>query len=115
MKWLKSLLKNLKDIDIQKLLLHIVNNSRHALTSVWLLGQNYFQIPKQVREALTGAFIFKVSKIEFVNIFSELIEKDKNIFQKIIENYSYKEPHSFVFVDTNSGRLFSNWDEIEIK
>ena len=112
---LDDLQRYLKDIDIQKLLLHIVNNRRHALTSVWLLGQNYFQIPKQVREALTGAFIFKVSKIEFVNIFSELIEKDKNIFQKIIENYSYKEAHSFVFVDTNSGRLFSNWDEIEIK
>lgn len=104
--------KYLKDVDIQKLLLHIVNNRRHALTSVWVLAQNYFQIPKQVREALTNAFIFKVSKVEFINIFSELIEKEKSVFQEIIEKYAYKEPHSFVFLDTNSGRLFSNWDEI---
>ena len=106
--------KYLKDIDIQKFLLHIVNNRRHALTSVWILAQNYFQIPKQVREALTNAFIFKVSKVEFINIFSELIEKEKSLFQEIIEKYAYKEPHSFVFLDTNTGRLFSNWDEISI-
>ena len=106
--------KYLKDIDIQKFLLHIVNNRRHALTSVWVLAQNYFQIPKQVREALTNAFIFKVSKVEFINIFSELIEKEKSLFQEIIEKYAYKEPHSFVFLDTNTGRLFSNWDEISI-
>jgi hypothetical protein len=106
--------KYLKDIDIQKFLLHIVNNRRHALTSVWVLAQNYFQIPKQVREALTNAFIFKVSKVEFINIFSELIEKEKSVFQEIIEKYAYKEPHSFVFLDTNTGRLFSNWDEISI-
>jgi len=86
--------KYLKDIDIQ--------------------AQNYFQIPKQVREALTNAFIFKVSKVEFINIFSELIEKEKSVFQEIIEKYAYKEPHSFVFLDTNTGRLFSNWDEISI-
>lgn len=104
--------KYLKDVDIQKFLLHIVNNRRHALTSVWVLAQNYFQVPKQVREALTNAFIFKVSKVEFINIFSELIEKEKSIFQEIIERFAYKEPHSFVFLDTNSGRLFSNWDEI---
>ena len=106
--------KYLKDVDIQKLLLHIVNNRRHALTSVWILAQNYFQIPKQVREAITGAFIFKISKVEFINIFSELIEKEKSLFQEIIEKYAYKEPHSFVFLDTNTGRLFSNWDEISI-
>ena len=106
--------KYLKDVDIQKFLLHIVNNRRHALTSVWILAQNYFQIPKQVREALTNAFIFKVSKVEFINIFSELIEKEKSLFQEIIEKYAYKEPHSFGFLDTNSGRLFSNWDEISI-
>ena len=106
--------KFLKDVDIQKFLLHIVNNRRHALTSVWILAQNYFQIPKQVREALTNAFIFKVSKVEFINIFSELIEKEKSLFQEIIEKYAYKEPHSFVFLDTNTGRLFSNWDEISI-
>jgi hypothetical protein len=104
--------KYLKDTDIQKFLLHIVNNRRHALTSVWVLAQNYFQIPKQVREALTNAFIFKVSKVEFINIFSELIEKEKSVFQEIIERFAYKEPHSFVFLDTNSGRLFSNWDEL---
>ena len=105
--------KYLKEPEIQKFLLHIVNNRRHALVSVWVLAQNYFQIPKQVREALTNAFIFKVSKPEFINIFSELIEKPKEIFQQILENIAYKEKHSFMFVDCQTGRIFSNWDELK--
>lgn len=54
--------KYLKELEIQKFLLYIVINRLHALASVWVLAQNYFQIPKQVSEALTNAFIFKVSK-----------------------------------------------------
>ena len=50
--------KYLKDNDIQKLLLHMVNNRRHAQLSIHLLCQNYFSIPKQVRLALTNIFVF---------------------------------------------------------
>ena len=56
--------KFFKENEIQKLLLHMINNRRHARLSIWLCCQNYFQIPKQIRAGLTDLFIFKVNKSE---------------------------------------------------
>ena len=103
--------KNLKDVEIQKLLLHMVNNRRHAQLSIHLLCQNYFTIPKQVRMALTNLFVFKVSKPELTNIFDEQIETSKDNFEKIL-SISYNKKHEFLFIDASSKRIFLNWDEI---
>jgi len=103
--------KYLKDNEIQKLLLHMVNNRRHAQLSIHLLCQNYFSIPKQVRLALTNIFVFKVSKPEIHNIFEEQIELDPTLFTKIL-NIAYKTKHDFVFIDCNSRRMFVNFDEV---
>ena len=103
--------KYLKDNDIQKLLLHMVNNRRHAQLSIHLLCQNYFSIPKQIRMALTTIFAFKVSKPEMNNIFEEQIELEPALFTKIL-NIAYKTKHDFIFMDCNSRRMFINFDEV---
>jgi hypothetical protein len=103
--------KYLKDIQIQGLLLHMVNNRRHSCLSIHLLCQNYFTIPKQVRMALTNLFIFKVSKPELTNIFDEQVETSKDLFEKIV-SISFNNKHEFLFIDSNSKRIFLNWDEI---
>jgi energy-coupling factor transporter ATP-binding protein EcfA2 len=103
--------KYLKDLDIQKLLLHMVNNRRHACLSIHLLCQNYFQIPKQVRMALTNLFVFKVSKPEITNIYNEQIESSKELFDKIM-SISFNKKHEFLFIDCLTKRIFLNFDEI---
>jgi hypothetical protein len=103
--------KYLKENDIQKLLLHMVNNRRHAQLSLWMACQTYISIPRQVRQGLTTLFIFKVSKIEMSNIFTEAIELPSDKFQNII-NMAYKNKHEFIYIDTNSRRIFLGWDEI---
>lgn len=104
--------KYLKDSpEIQKLLLHMVNNRRHAQLSIHLLCQNYFSIPKQVRQALTHLFIFKVSKTEIQNIFNEQVEMDNNLFNRILAT-CFKNKHDFLFIDTNTKQVFNNFDEI---
>lgn len=97
--------------EIEKMLLHMVNNRRHAMLSMHMLCQNYFSIPKQVRQALTHLFIFKVSKTEMRNIFDEQVEMENGLFNKII-SACFKDKHDFVFIDTNSKRVFHNFDEI---
>jgi hypothetical protein len=100
----------LKNADVQKQLLHIVSNRRHARTSIWLLAQNYLLTPKQVRMALTDIFAFKVSKPEMVNLFEEVFE-NKDKFEAIVK-LAWKKPHDFLFIDTNSQRIFLNWSEV---
>lgn len=103
--------KYLKDNEIQKLLLHMVNNRRHAQLSIWMACQTFISIPRQVRQGLTNLFVFKVSKIEMENIMREAVEIDNEAFNKIL-NIAYNKLHDFIFIDTNSKRIFLNWDEI---
>jgi hypothetical protein len=97
----------------EKLLLHIINNRRHSRISIWFACQTYASIPRQVRQGLTNLFIFKVNKVEMENIFTECIEQHKKLFLEIL-NLVYDKNHNFLFLDTNSQRLFKNWDEIKI-
>tara|TARA_R110000823_G_scaffold283907_2_gene402058 strand:- start:544 stop:1152 length:609 start_codon:yes stop_codon:yes gene_type:complete len=100
--------------ESEKLLLHMVNNRRHAGLSIWLACQTYKSIPMQVRMGLTSLFIFKVNKQEMKNIFDEMVEVSDDVFKEIV-SIAYKEPHQFIFIDTNSQRIFLNWDEILIE
>jgi hypothetical protein len=105
--------KFFKEKDIQKLLLHMINNRRHARLSIWQCCQNYFQIPKQIRAGLTDLFIFKVNKSELENIFLDQVEQYKDDFMKIMKMV-YNEPYNFLYINTNSQRMFFNWNEILI-
>jgi len=106
--------KYFKEKSIEKLLLHIINNRRHARISIWLCCQNYITIPRTIRQGLTDLFIFKINKTEMENIFNEQIEQFKDNFMNIMKNV-YDKPHTFLYINTNSQRLFKNWDEIIIK
>ena len=55
------------------------------------LHENYMQLSRKLRMGLTDAFIFKCSKIEFENIFNELIEDSKTNFEQIVKQCSYME------------------------
>lgn len=105
--------KDLKNNDIRKLVLHLNNNKRHLKLSMWLLAQNFTKMEKQLRMNLTDLIVFKVGKVELQNIFDELVEMDQPTFKKI-QKYLFKEPYDFMYLNTNSQRLFSNWDEIVI-
>jgi hypothetical protein len=100
--------------ECEKLILHMINNRRHASLSLWIAAQNYISIPKQVRQNLTDMFIFKVSKVEMSNIFTEHLEVNKEIFEKL-QNMLFKVPHEFFYINTLTGRMFSNWNELVIE
>ena len=105
--------KYFKEKDIQKLLLHMINNRRHARISIWLCCQNYFTIPKMIRSGLTDLFIFKCSKKEMESIFDEQVELYKDKFLEVLQ-ICYKNPHDFLYVNVLTNRLFYNWNEIII-
>jgi hypothetical protein len=67
-----------------------------------------------IRQGLTDLFVFKINKTEMENIFIEHVEQYKEDFMNIMKNV-YNEPHNFLYLNTNSQRLFKNWDEIILK
>lgn len=97
--------------DNEKFLLHMANNRRHAKMSMWMACQTYKSIPTQIRMSITDMFIFKISKNEMENIFEEAIEQHKKDFINVT-NFVFDKPHNFLYINTNTQRLFKNWDEI---
>jgi hypothetical protein len=105
--------RQMKDKDVEKLLLHIVNNRRHLKTSIWCANQNYINIPRPVRLGLTNIFCWRVKKREIENLLTEQIEMQKENFKDVLK-VCFNESHDFMFLDSNSQRLFSNFNEIII-
>lgn len=97
--------------ECEKLLLHMVNNRRHAALSIWLCCQTFKSIPRQVRQGLTDMFVFKINKNETANIFDEILEMPPDIFSDI-QKILFKKVHDFFYINTATQRLFYNWDEI---
>lgn len=102
--------KNFKG-DCEKLLLEISSNRRHLKCSIWLVAQNYFTIPKQVRMNFTNLFVWRLAKAQMRSIFEEQIDLFKDCWEDILAK-TYSNIHDFLFIDQNTQRLFFNWDEI---
>ena len=101
------------DKNIVTLLKDICNNRRHYHVSIFFLVQTFKSLPTEIRRLLENLFIFKVSKETFDTIFDELLE-DYNTKQikKDLMKMVFDKPHNFLFVNTNTQRLFKNFDEI---
>ena len=101
----------LKDAEVEKLLLHLVANRRHIRLNIWCALQNYITCPRQVRMLLTSMFLFNVSAKELQQINEEHLEMPKKDFHKITK-LCFKNPHDFMYVSRDTHQIFCNWDEI---
>jgi hypothetical protein len=101
----------LKNYENEKILKNIVFNRRHMRTSIFMLVQSYVSVPLQIRKLFSNLFIFKVNKREFNTIMEENIEKKKELHDEI-RNIIFDKPHSYMFLNTDSGRIFKKFDEL---
>lgn len=101
----------LKDKSIKKLLKELIYNRRHLRTSVFFLCQTYMSVEPDIRKLFSNLFIFRVSKMELEKIFDELVEESKDAILPI-SKLVFREQYNFLFINTDSGRLFKNFDEI---
>ena len=102
---------SLKDGDVKKLLKQLIYNRRHLRTSLFFLCQTYLSIERDIRKLFSNIFIFKVSIQELNLIFEEHIEIPKDDIATIRE-FVFDKPYQFLFMNTDSSRLFKNFDEI---
>lgn len=101
----------LKDKSIKKLMKELIYNRRHLRTSIFFLCQTYLSVEKDIRKLFSNLFVFRVSKKELELIFDELVEQAKEMVLPI-SKLVYDQPYNFLFINTDSGRLFKNFDEI---
>lgn len=105
----------LKNKSTLKLFNELMMNRRPMRISVIFLVQTYYSVSKEMRRLFTNFFIFKVNKKSLSEIFDEILEeKDKDLVNEIA-GLVYDKPHSFLYINSDNGRLFKNWDEIVVK
>jgi len=104
----------LKDNEIRKKLKELVMNRRHKHLSIFFLVQTYYSVEKDIRKLFSNIFIFRVSKKEMEAIFDEIIERHKSYIPEITK-LVYDKPFKYLFVNTDSQKLFSGFDEILIE
>jgi hypothetical protein len=104
----------LKDNEILKLLKELIMNRRHLHVSCFFLSQTYKSVPKEIRKLFSNIFLFRVAKHELEDVFSELIEQRKDDVLAI-SKLVYDKPFEYLFINTDTQRLFKGFDEIMIE
>lgn len=104
----------LKNKATMKLFKELAFNRRHLRLSMYFLVQTYFSVPKEIRRLFSNLFIFKTSKNEMTNIFDEIIELPIEYMRPIMK-LTYDKPYQYLFVNTDSNRMFKCFDEIIIE
>lgn len=104
----------LKKKETLQLFKELIYNRRHLHVSLYFCVQTYFSVPKDLRRLWTNLFIFKTSKDELTNIWNELIEYDDYLIPKI-RKLIYDKPYQYLFVNTDTQRLFKGFDEVIIR
>jgi hypothetical protein len=99
--------------DVKNKLKEFIMNRRHLHLSIFFMVQTYLSLEPEVRKLFSNLFIFKVSKKEMEKIREELINKSKDEMEEI-SKIVYDKPYEWLFVNTDSQRLFKGWDEIII-
>lgn len=101
----------LKNKDTLKLFKELIFNRRHLRCSIYFLVQTWYSVPKDIRRLFSNLFIFRTSKDELENLFEEIIEKKKELIPEIT-HLVYDKPYQYLFVNTDTQRLFKGFDEI---
>ena len=104
---------SLKNFDTLNLLKQLIFNRRHLRTSVFFLVQTWFSVPKDIRKLFSNIFVFRVNKNELKTIFDETIEDPvMNELAPTISKLVYDKPYNFMFINTDTQRIFKNFDEL---
>jgi nucleoside-triphosphatase THEP1 len=104
----------LRDNEVRKLLKEIIFNRRHYHISIYFLCQTYLSLEPDIRKLFSNIFVFRVSKKELEKIFEEVVESKKE-YINYISQIVWDKPHQYLFINTDSQRLFKNFDEIIIE
>jgi DNA replication protein DnaC len=102
----------LKETPIIKVLQKIITKMRHLRVTIFLLQQNFQALQKPLRELVSNLIIFNVGKSQLEKIFQEIVQMDKEKYEKLIQ-ISFLEPHDWILINFHrSKKIYRMFDEI---
>ena len=101
--------------------LKFIYNRRHfegGSFSVWISGQVYNKLPREIRQVLTGLFLFQIkSPVQLKDIAEEFIPIPYKEFKDLTE-YCFDKKYNFMWIDLNKpfedGGCFKCFNELKL-
>jgi hypothetical protein len=97
-----------KDKLAEVVLNRMITKMRHLKTTIMLLAQNIYQLPKRWREVATNLITYNLGKSQMGKIFDEFYDYKESQFNQIMK--LYKEPHDWLILNLKHKRLFYKFD-----
>jgi archaellum biogenesis ATPase FlaH len=96
------------ELILQKL----ITKMRHLkLGQIWILCQNYYQMPKKLRELATNVVLWNTNKSQNKKLFQEQFQMPEKHFLELMK--VTPTTHDWVLLNLKYKRMFNNnWDEI---
>jgi KaiC/GvpD/RAD55 family RecA-like ATPase len=104
---------SLKSKNIQEHFRRILYNRRHLSCHIIVLVQSYLSVPKEIRKLATNVIMFKPSKVENENFYTELMPHKRDMIDEL-SKYIYKKRGDYLLLTVDSGKLYSDYNEIVI-
>ena len=102
----------MKEPAIVKVLQKIITKMRHLRCTIFLLQQNFQALQKPLRELVSNLIIFNVGKSQLEKIFQEIVQMEKDKYEKLIQ-MSFVEPHDWILINFHrSKKIYRMFDEI---
>ena len=103
-----------KRSDVQIRLKKIAQNKRHmGIYQTFFLIQTWKSCPFEIRRLYDNIFMFKCSANEMDSLITEVLPHMKP-YAETLQKAVYDKPHNYLGINTASGKLFKNWDEINV-
>lgn len=99
-----------KNKKIELILNRICLKNRHLKTTIWMLTQNYYMMPKKMREICNILIMFNTNKSQNQKMFQELFDLKEEQFRELMRLLPTR--HDYLILNLNYKKIFHNWDEI---
>ena len=86
---------------------------RHLRLSTFLLVQNFYQVPKKLREVTGNLIMFNTSKSQNGKIFKELFDLKEDQFRELLR--LIPTAHDYCLLNLKYKRIFVNFDEVSFE
>jgi len=93
-----------------KILQSLFLKNRHLRLSAFVLVQNFYQMPKLIREITNNAILFNTNKSMNEKFFHEMMGIKKNEFDELMK--LLPTTHDYILVSLKHKKLYHNWNEI---
>ena len=105
----------MKDANLLRTLLMMINNIRHMYMSIFVSVQTYKSVPMALRKTVNVCVLFKINnKAEIKAIYDEIIlDMSYDQFIELL-NYCFDKPHEYLVINRDNNTYWKKFDRIII-